>query len=204
MKRPAQFTLIAVILAVWLSGCAPAATPTPTAIPTATPVPPAATLASSPTPVPFELSSSAFTAHQAIPDKYACHGKNISPPLTWSGTPAGTESFTIILDDPDAVKVIGYIWVHWVLFNLPAQDSGLNEGIADDAHLPDGSLNGMNGFSHYGYGGPCPPNGSHNYRFTLYALDSKLTLDPGSKKDDVLQAIQGHGPAQAELIGKYP
>jgi Raf kinase inhibitor-like YbhB/YbcL family protein len=148
----------------------------------------------------FELTSTAFTLGEAIPVKYTCDGEDISPPLAWSDTPEGTQSFVLVSDDPDAP--VG-TWDHWVLYNLPAEARSLPEAFASDAELPDGSRNGQNSWRRLGYGGPCPPSGTHRYFFKLYALDTSLDLDPGAGKQRVLQEIEGHILGQAELMGTY-
>jgi Raf kinase inhibitor-like YbhB/YbcL family protein len=105
------------------------------------------------------------------------------------------------MDDPDAP---GGTWVHWVLFNLPAETRSLPEGVPEDPALKDGSRQGQNDFRRPGYGGPCPPRGpAHRYYFKLYALDSALNLPAGAKKPDVEKAMKGHVLAQAELMGRY-
>ena len=144
----------------------------------------------------FELTSSAFAPGERIPQTYTCDGQDISPPLRWSEPPAGTQSLALIMDDPDAP--IG-IWDHWLLFNLPAETRNLPE----QAVLPAGSLDGRNSWGRTGYGGPCPPGGTHRYFFKLYALDVTLTLAAGAEKEQLLQAMEGHILAQAELMGTY-
>lgn len=148
----------------------------------------------------LELTSTAFAHGEAIPRKYSCDGEDISPPLAWGDLPAGTQSVVLICDDPDAP--IG-TWVHWVLYNVPAEARSLPEAVAADAELPDGSRNGKNGWGRLGYGGPCPPSGTHRYFFKLYALDTMLDLAAGASEKQVLQAMEGHILAQAELMGTY-
>ena len=148
----------------------------------------------------FELTSTAFAPGEPIPQKYTCDGEDISPPLQWSDPPQGTQSFALIADDPDAP--IG-TWVHWVLYNLPAEARALPEAVPPDAELPDGSRHGQNGWRKLGYGGPCPPSGTHRYFFKLYALDTVLDLAAGASKKQVLQAMEGHILAQTELMGVY-
>ena len=144
----------------------------------------------------FELTSSAFKHQAAIPQKYTCDGQDISPPLGWSNVPAGVQSFALIVDDPDAP--VG-VWDHWLLFNLPAETQALPE----QAAVPAGSQPGKNSWGKLNYGGPCPPGGTHRYFFKLYALDTTLSLKAGATKKQLLQAMQGHILAQAELIGTY-
>jgi Raf kinase inhibitor-like YbhB/YbcL family protein len=146
------------------------------------------------------LTSSAFTAGAMIPRKHTCDGEDTSPDLQWSGVPPGAKSLALICDDPDAP--VG-TWVHWVLFNLPADVTALPAGIPADAVLKNGARHGKNDFRKLGYGGPCPPGGTHRYYFKLYALDTVLTLQSGSTKAELLAAIKGHILAEAQLMGKY-
>ncbi|MCL5998562.1 MAG: YbhB/YbcL family Raf kinase inhibitor-like protein [Chloroflexi bacterium] len=146
------------------------------------------------------LGSPVFRAGNAIPAKYTCDGDNVSVPLQWADPPEGTASFAIIVDDPDAPSGT---FVHWVLYNLPADARDLPEGVATDATLLDGSRNGTNSARRSGYMGPCPPSGTHHYYFKLYALDTTPNLGAGATKDQLLQAIQGHILAEATLIGTY-
>lgn len=148
----------------------------------------------------FELTSTAFAQGDPIPAKYTCDGQDISPPLGWSDPPEGTRSFALINDDPDAP--VG-TWDHWVIYNLPSETRSLPEAVSSDAELPDGSRNGQNSWRRLGYGGPCPPSGTHRYFFKLYALDTALGLDPGAGKQQVLTAMEGHILGQAELMGVY-
>jgi len=146
------------------------------------------------------LSSPAFDAGQAIPLTYSCRGRDISPALEWSDPPAGTQSFALIMDDPDAP--VG-TWDHWVLYNIPASTRRLAEAIPPEASLSDGSLHGKNSWGRLGYGGPCPPSGTHRYFFRLYALDTTLPLASGASKKQVLEAMKGHILGQAELMGTF-
>ena len=149
----------------------------------------------------LSLSSSAFAAGAEIPEQYTCEGADASPALSWRGAPAGTKAFALIADDPDAP--VG-TWVHWVLYDVPADTTELAKGVPTDATLRTGAKQGVNDFRKTGYGGPCPPPGKpHRYVFTLYALDAPTGLKPGARKADVLRAIQGHVLAQTELIGTY-
>ncbi len=150
--------------------------------------------------MPFELTSTAFAAGQSIPRKYTCDEADISPPLEWSDAPRGTGSFALIADDPDAP---GGTWVHWVLYNLPAETRALPEDIPPDSELPDTSSHGKNSWGRLGYGGPCPPGGTHRYFFKLYALDSVLDLNGGASKEQLLRAMEGHILSQTELMGSY-
>ncbi len=149
----------------------------------------------------FQLSSTAFQPEGNIPKKFTCDGPDVSPALSWSEPPAGTQSLALIMDDPDAP--VG-TWVHWVLFNLPADAGQLAENIAKERELPNGTRQGTNDFKKIGYGGPCPPPGpAHRYFFKLYALDTKLNLHPGATKADLERAMRGHIRGQAELLGRY-
>jgi len=153
--------------------------------------------------VTLKLSSAAFAEGGAIPPKYTCEGKDISPPLTWAGIPAGAKSLVLIVDDPDAPdpKAPKMTWVHWVVYNLPPDSAGLAEGAA--AALPPGAVTGVNGWKRAGYGGPCPPIGRHRYFHKLYALDTVLTGLSKPSKAAVEAAMQGHILAQGTLIGTY-
>ena len=144
----------------------------------------------------FTLSSAVFAAGAKIPTKYTCAGEDISPPLAWNDQPQGTQSLALIMDDPDAPAGT---WDHWLLVNLPANLRNLPE----QAGAPAGSVDGKNSWGRTGYGGPCPPRGTHRYFFKLYALDTKLDLPTGTTKSQLLRAMEGHILAQAELIGTY-
>lgn len=147
------------------------------------------------------LSSPAFQAGEPIPVKHTCDGPDLSPPLTWEGAPAATRSFGLICDDPDAP---GGTWVHWVLYNLPADTAALAEGVPPLPTLPNGARQGYNDFKRLGYGGPCPPRGrAHRYFFKLYALGVGPDLPAGATKPDLVAAMEGHILAQAELMGTY-
>ena len=149
----------------------------------------------------FTMTSTAFGAGQVIPKKYSCDGPDVSPQLAWKEAPAGTKSYALIADDPDAP--VG-TWVHWVLFNVPGDTHELAEGVEKKNQLANGALQGKNDFGNVGYGGPCPPGGStHRYFFKLYALDGKLDLKAGTSKADVERAMKGHVLGQAELMGKF-
>ena len=143
----------------------------------------------------FALTSDAFTNGQSIPAKYGCTGRNISPALAWTQAPAGTQSFALIMDDPDAPAGT---WVHWVLFNILADTRSLQEN-------PDtGAMSvGKNSWGDLGYGGPCPPSGTHRYFFKLYALDTTINLLPGATKEHVLKEMEGHILGQSELMGTF-
>jgi hypothetical protein len=149
----------------------------------------------------FELKTAAFAPGGSIPKKFTCDGPDLSPALTWGDPPAGTESFALIMDDPDAP--VG-TWVHWVLYDLPATARELAENVPKSEELAGGPRQGRNDFRKIGYGGPCPPPGApHRYFFKLYALDAKLNLKAGATKADVERAMKGHILVQAELMGRY-
>ena len=143
----------------------------------------------------LELTSDAFANGQSIPVKYSCNGKNISPALAWNEPPASTQSFVLIVDDPDAPMGT---WVHWVLFNIPDSTRSLQENTDTRAMSA-----GKNSSGNIHYDGPCPPSGTHRYFFKLYALDSTLSLSPGATKEQVLKAAEGHILAQGELMGTF-
>lgn len=148
----------------------------------------------------FEIKSSAFKNNEMIPPVYTCDGKDISPPLSWNDAPAGTKSFALINDDPDAP--VG-TWDHWLIYSIPAGTHELAENMPKDAQLKNGAKQGKNGWGKTGYGGPCPPSGVHRYFFKLYALDAELSLPAGATKQQVESAMKGHILAEAQLIGKY-
>ena len=152
-------------------------------------------------PKPFTLTSTAFEQNAVIPYKYTCDGPDVSPQLNWANPPQGTKAFALICDDPDAP---GAIWVHWVIFNIPATATSLQEGIPKQAELADGTLQGRNDFGGIGYGGPCPPSGStHRYMFTLYALDGPVNLQAGTSKNLLVSAMTGHTLGQVQLVGTF-
>lgn len=150
----------------------------------------------------LNLSSPAFDAGQSIPALHTCQGKDISPPLTWSGVTSEVKSLALILDDPDAPDPAApqRTWVHWVLYNIPPSASGLPQGGHD---LPPGTREGMNDWKRTGYGGPCPPIGRHRYFHKLYALDVVLPDLGTPTKAELEKAMHGHIIGQAELIGTY-
>lgn len=149
----------------------------------------------------LELRSSAFIASGTIPRKHTCDGADLSPALEWTGVPEGARTLALICDDPDAP--VG-TWVHWVLYNLPADVTRLPEGIPSTETIEQGASQGVNDFGRIGYGGPCPPPGKpHRYFFRLYALDAKVALSPGAKKKDLLKAMKNHVLEQTELMGTY-
>lgn len=151
----------------------------------------------------LKLTSSAFDEQGSIPAKYTCEGGDTSPPLSWSGSPPGTKSFALIIDDPDAPdpKAPQRTWVHWVLLDLPSSAAGIPEGAASSA-LPPGTLPGKNDWGKTNYGGPCPPIGRHRYFHKLYALDTLLGLKSPTKAE-LEDAMRGHVLGKAELVGTY-
>jgi len=148
----------------------------------------------------IKLSSTAFQDDGLIPSKYTCDGDNISPPLAWSNIPANTKSVALIVDDPDAPAKT---WVHWVLYDLPTSTTNLPETVKPQPSLPGGGKNGRNDFNKLGYGGPCPPAGTHRYFFKIYALDSETGLQPGATKEELLHAMDDHVIGQGKLVGTY-
>jgi len=149
----------------------------------------------------FRIESPAFGPHEKIPQKYTCDADDVSPPLRWSDVPEGTKSFALISDDPDAP---GGTWVHWVIYNIPADAEGLPEGVAKMEALPNGAKQGVTDFRRVGYGGPCPPPGKpHRYFFKLYALNRVLALPSKTTKADLLISMNDSILAQAELVGTY-
>ena len=149
----------------------------------------------------MQITSTAFQEGTILPKQCSADGKNISPALQWNGVPAGTKSFALICDDPDAPRGT---WVHWVIFNLPADKHELAEGVPPLEILPDGAKQGKNDFEETGYGGPAPPPGkAHRYFFKLYALDTTLDLNAGATKPEVEAAMKGHILAEGQLMGKY-
>jgi Raf kinase inhibitor-like YbhB/YbcL family protein len=148
----------------------------------------------------IQLTSSAFNNGDPIPARHARRGDNISPALAWSGAPSGTQSFALIVDDPDAP---GRTWVHWVVYDLSGGNTDLPEGVTSNDDLPGDAVQGRNDWGESGYGGPQPPSGTHRYFFKLYALDTMLTLSPGATKDALLKAMEGHILAQGQLMGTH-
>jgi Raf kinase inhibitor-like YbhB/YbcL family protein len=165
-------------------------------------------LNSTPTPSPapspisntLKVTSTAFVEGGSIPPKYTCDRENISPPLTWGSGPSGTQSWVIVVEDPDAP---GGTWSHWMVFNLPAGTHELMEHQPATVRLGDGAVQGLNDFKQLGYGGPCPPNGTHRYVFRVFALDTILPLASAPDRPALLNALRGHILAEGTLTGKY-
>lgn len=150
------------------------------------------------------ITSPSFTYDRIIPVRHTCDSMNASPHLSWTDVPAGTKSLALIVDDPDAPDPAApkMTWVHWVLYNIPHNVSGLTEGLADE-DLPEGTLLGVNDWHRTDYRGPCPPLGKHRYFFKLYALDTLLPDMKHPSKAVLEKAMQGHVLARAELVGLY-
>ena len=189
--RPALLITLLILAPTALAACSGAEKAGKTPLPATTEEVPAMTL---------ELTSTAFSEGQPIPARYTCTGEDISPPLAWRGAPPGTQSFALIMDDPDAP---GRTWVHWVVFNLPASATGLPAAIRSDGDLPGEAVHGQNSWRRNDYGGPCPPSGTHRYFFKVYALDTALDLARGATKEQVLTALAGHVLAEGQLMGTY-
>jgi len=148
----------------------------------------------------IKITSSAFADGGLIPPKYTCDGDDISPPLKWESVPDGTKSIALVCDDPDAPMGT---FVHWVLYNLPADTRELPENMPPDGTLPSGARQGVSDFGRTGYGGPCPPGGTHRYFFKLYALDAPADLPSGARKADLVRAMKGRILTQGQLMGRY-
>ena len=143
----------------------------------------------------MKIESPVFKNNELIPTKYTCQGEDINPPLKISAVPQSTKSLALIIDDPDAP--VG-TWVHWLLWNIPPETAEIGEN-----SVPPGATEGQTDFGQPGYGGPCPPSGTHRYFFKLYALDTELSLAAGASKKELEAALRGHILEQAELIGLY-
>ncbi len=148
----------------------------------------------------IKLESSAFKESEMIPSQYTCDGKNISTPIKWSGIPEGTKSIALITDDPDAPMGD---WVHWIIYNIPPTINHLEENIPHDKKLKNGTIQGINDFRKNGYGGPCPPSGTHRYYFKIYALDLILEENSNMTKRMLLDKMKNHILAEGQLMGKY-
>jgi Raf kinase inhibitor-like YbhB/YbcL family protein len=148
----------------------------------------------------MEIKSSAFKTGESIPSKYTCDNIDVSPHLAWSKVPSGTKTFALIADDPDAPSGT---YVHWVMFNIPGNLRELSENIPKKEKLDNGAVQGKNDFGKIGYGGPCPPSGTHRYYFKLYALDAELSAEPGITKKELLKIMDVHVLEEGELMGRY-
>ncbi len=156
--------------------------------------------------MPLVLKSSAFSNGGEIPSRFTCEGSDVSPPLAWTGVPAGAKSLALIVDDPDAPdpKAPQRTFVHWVLYNIPSGAKTLPEDARDEnSGLPHGTRRGTNDWRKMGYGGPCPPIGRHRYFFKLYALDTVFVALVAATKAELEQAMEGHVLEFAELVGTY-
>lgn len=144
------------------------------------------------------LKSRDFADGEKLPLKTGYEKSNISPVIEWEDIPENTASFVLIMDDPDASG-----WVHWLIYNIPASVNSLRDDFPRDEKFKDGTMQGVNSFNKVGYGGPCPPRGTHRYVFKLFALDTLLELEPKAQKSDLLKAIKGHIIQEATLTGKF-
>ncbi len=153
--------------------------------------------------VPIESTS--FRPAHRIPDTFSAYGDGRSPELHWAGVPPNTESLVLLVEDPDAPQATP--WVHWVLYNLPATVDRVPEAVATKSRLDElgGAMQGRSSAGEIGYYGPRPPkgHGTHHYHFELFALDSRLDLQPGADRDGVVRAMRGHVLACGELVGTY-
>jgi Raf kinase inhibitor-like YbhB/YbcL family protein len=150
----------------------------------------------------MRLSSAAFEAGGMLPPRFTCDGDGVSPPLAWEDVPDGTQGFALLCEDPDAPSGV---FTHWVLYNLSAGSRVLAEDVSKDAVLSVGARQGTNSFGDVGYGGACPPQGDreHRYIFKLYALDTDLALEPGARREQLLDAVRDRVLAKAQLKGNY-
>jgi Raf kinase inhibitor-like YbhB/YbcL family protein len=149
----------------------------------------------------MQLTTKSFSAGGNIPKRYTCDGADVSPQLSWSEAPAGSQSLALIADDPDAPRGT---FTHWVLYDLPTQTREFAEEVRQVDQLPGGGSQGRNDFGNVGYNGPCPPPGKpHRYFFRLFALDKTLALKHGASRKEVESAMQGHVLAQGEVMGRY-
>jgi len=148
----------------------------------------------------MQIVSSVFANSRAVPAQFTCDGKNISPPLAWSNVPLKCKSLVLICDDPD---VPGGTWLHWISYDIPPTVKSVAENCPHGNAFPGGGKQGMNDFGTIGYGGPCPPSGTHRYFFKLYALDKMLGLPAGKTKNEIEQAMHGHIIEEVQLFGTY-
>ena len=140
---------------------------------------------------PISVTSSAFDEGGSIPGRYTCDGEDVSPPLAWTGAPEGTAAFALIVDDPDARG-----WIHWIVADLPGGTESVAEGES-------GATEGQNDFGRDGWGGPCPPSGSHRYAFEVFALSDELGLSSGFSADELRAAMQGRTLASGRITASY-
>lgn len=149
----------------------------------------------------MQLRSPAFRPGGAIPSRHTCDGDNVSPAFTWTDAPAGTKSFVLVLYDPDASRDGGF--THWVVFDIDPAERQIDENAPKHAQFAEFGVQGNNGLGELGYTGPCPPSGTHSYIARLFALDTELNLKPGSSRQEVEDAMQGHVIDHAALSGTY-
>ena len=149
----------------------------------------------------LKVFSPAFERGQELGSRYTCDGENVSPPIEWGKGPENTKFYVLICEDPDAPG--DRPWIHWILYNIPASTDSLPENVEKEQRLSDGAIQDINDFKQYGYGGPCPPGGTHRYFFKVYALDTVLKAGPGLSKKKLLREIEGHILARGELMGTY-
>ncbi|HEY0544021.1 MAG TPA: YbhB/YbcL family Raf kinase inhibitor-like protein [Pyrinomonadaceae bacterium] len=201
IKIEVKIFLIAIALFA-LSSCRNQNSPAPqnNAQPSPVASPTAATSSTPASKGAMKLTSSAFADGEMIPAKYTCDGENVSPPLKWEGVPEKARTVALFMEDADAP---GGRFAHWVLYNLSASAKELPENIPPEKQPAGVARQGTNDFKQIGYGGPCPPSGTHRYFFKLYALDTELALDAGATREDLLNAMQGHIIGQGDLVGKY-
>lgn len=194
------FVILCMLSLGVVSACSPSAAPQDVGIPTEVEAPElTATVAENDAPE-FVLMSSAFEDGAEIPLIFTCDGEDVSPPLAWENAPQDTATFALILEDPDAP---GGTWIHWVLFEIPIAASGLDGGIESGSNYPAGTTLGENDWGEIGYGGPCPPSGTHRYFFYLFALDKGAEIQPGATAETLRSAIEGQILAQSSLMGTY-
>lgn len=148
----------------------------------------------------IQLTSPAFKPGGVLPRIYTCDGQNISPPLQWANVPKSIKSLAVVCQDPDAPQGT---WTHWLMVNIPPHITNLQENIPPQNTLPNGATQGLNDFGKIGYGGACPPSGTHRYIFRIYALDSKLNVPAGAAKAQVFAALRSHMVAEGELMSRY-
>jgi Raf kinase inhibitor-like YbhB/YbcL family protein len=159
------------------------------------------------TPAAITVTSATLKANEVIPKDHTADGRNVSPALMWSGAPAATKQFALVMDDPDVPMPGGF--VHWVVYKIPAAAKGLPAELPMDATLtapPElaGTIQGLSGFRRAGYRGPAPPPGKpHHYKFTVYALDAELPLAEGLNRTDLMKALEGHIIGQGSLVSIY-
>ena len=144
----------------------------------------------------MKLTSPAFEDGENIPEKHGYKRENVNPPLEILGVPSDTKSLVLLMDDPDAIEPAGKIWDHWTVWNIDPSNTEISEGQSPGTE-------GITDFQQRGYGGPNPPDGTHRYRFRVYAIDTELDLSSDSDKEDVLKAMEDHVLEEAQLEGKY-